>query len=102
MNATKHVNTALRTGVPLNESLCVDDSQFVAVGGDWHFVDWDDANNWEERTVGFPALGAAAGMVVVDVRAEGDFDLVAGTVAVEFASGEVGLAFSQTIVNLGM
>lgn len=41
-------------------------------------------------------------MVVVDVRAEGDFDLVAGTVAVQFASGEVGLAFSQTIVNLGM
>lgn len=32
-------------------------------------------------------------MVVEDVGGEGDFDLVAGAVAVELAAGEVGLAF---------
>lgn len=32
-------------------------------------------------------------MVVEDVGAEGDFDLVAGAVAVKLATGEIGLAF---------
>ena len=32
-------------------------------------------------------------MVVEDVGVEGDFDLVAGAVAVELATGEVWLAF---------
>lgn len=32
-------------------------------------------------------------MVVQDIGAKGDFDLVAGAVAVEFSTGEVGLAF---------
>ena len=38
-------------------------------------------------------------MVVCDVVGKCDFDLVGGTVAVEFATLEVGVAFLDTVVN---
>jgi len=66
-DAPEQVDAALLARVALDGGRRVDDAQFLRVGCHGEFVDWDDADDGEEGASRFPALGAAAGMVVQDV-----------------------------------
>lgn len=65
-------------------------------------VDGNDANDREESALGFPALGAATGVVVCDIACKSDLDLVGGAVAVEFAALEVWVTFGDAVVDGGV
>jgi len=76
--------------------------QFRFVCGDGKIGDRDDADDGEERAGWLPAFRAAADVVMEDVRGEGCFDFIAGTVAVELSTGEGGAPFENTIVDDGV
>lgn len=86
----------------LNGSALVDDLQLLLVGGDLQIISGDNGNDGEQSSCGLPALRAATGMVVCHVAAQGDFDFVGGTVAVEFAAGEVLAALRDSVVDEGV
>lgn len=86
----------------LNGSALVDDLQLLFVGSDLQIISGDNGNDGEQSSCGLPALRAATGMVVCHVAAQGDFDFVGGTVAVEFAAREVLAALSDSVVDEGV
>lgn len=53
------------------------------------FLARHDADDGEERAGGFPAFGAAAGVVESDVGVEGDYDGLRRALAAKFATGAV-------------
>ena len=53
----------------------IDDLQLVRVRGDLDLVAADDGDQGEDRALGLPALGAAAGVVVRGLRADVDLTL---------------------------
>ena len=99
LDAAEHVRAAGAAGVALNCGVCVDDVELVAVGGHLHGVFGDDSDDGEERARGFPAFGAAAGVVVGDVALEAYDHLVLGAAAVEVSSRELGVAFGDAFVD---
>lgn len=69
LDATKHVDTALGACVTLDGRALVDNLELVLVGSDAELLLGDDADNGEDGTLGLPALGASAGVVVRDIAA---------------------------------
>jgi hypothetical protein len=53
----------------------------------------------KQRTAGLPAFGAAAGMVMRSLRAEGHLDLVGGAVPVQRSAGKTGDSWPDAGVN---
>ena len=92
-NAAVHVDAALFACVALDGCGRVDDVDFVGVGRHVDLVCGEDANNGEERTGWLPALRAATGVVVGDVRPEGHLDLVVRAMTVQLAASLVRVAF---------
>lgn len=58
----------------LDDAVFVDDFEFRVVGRDSQFVAGDYADEAKERAGGFPAFGAAAGVVEGYIGGELDFD----------------------------
>lgn len=102
LNATEQVNTAVTAGVSLNSSALVNDGELVTVGSDLELVAGDDSDDGEESTLGLPALGASAGVVVSDLAAEGDLDRVGGALAAELATREVGRTLGDAVLEAGV
>lgn len=102
LNATEQVDTAVTAGVSLNSSALVDDGELVTVGSDLELVAGDDSDDGEESTLGLPALGASAGVVVSDLAAEGDLDRVGGALAAKLATREVGRTLGDAAVEAGV
>lgn len=102
LDATKHVDTTVTAGVSLNGSALVDDGEFVSVGGDLDLVAGDDGDDREESTLRLPAFGAAAGVVVSDLTAEGDLNGVGRALASELATRETGRALGDALVDAGV
>jgi hypothetical protein len=101
-DAAKEMDAAVFACVALDGGGGVDNVQFVGVGGDGELVGGDYANDREEGAGRFPALGAAAGVVVCDVAGQCDFDFVGGALAVELSALEVGVAFDDAVVDCGV
>lgn len=101
-DSAKEVHAAFFARVTLNCGVGVDDVEFGSVLDDFEVVDWDDSDNGEEGSLGLPALGAAAGVVVGDVAGDLDFDLVGCTVALQRAAIEACAALGQAIVDSGV
>ena len=99
LNATEQVNTTVTAGVSLNSSALVNNSELVTVGSDLELVAGDDSDDGEESTLGLPALGASAGVVVEDVTAEGNLDGVGRALAVKLATREVGVALGEAVLK---
>lgn len=99
LNAAEHVRAAGAASVALNCGVCVDDAQLVGVGGHLDGVFGDDSDDGEECARGFPALGAATGMIVGDVALEVYDHFVLGAAAVEVSSRELGVALSDAFVD---
>lgn len=102
LNATKQVDTAVTAGVSLNSSALVNNSELVTVGSDLELVAGDDSDDGEESTLGLPALGASAGVVVSDLAAEGDLDRVGGALAAKLATREVGRTLGDAVLEAGV
>lgn len=102
LNATKQVDTAVTAGVSLNSSALVNNSELVTVGSDLELVAGDDSDDGEESTLGLPALGASAGVVVSDLTAEGYLDRVGGALAAKFATREVGRTLGDAVLEAGV
>lgn len=102
LDAAEEVDAAGLAGVALDGGAGVEDVQFLRVGSHFDVVDGHDGDDGEERAFGLPALRAAAGVVVEDVAGDGYFYFVAGAVALEGSSREVGCAFSDAIVDQGV
>lgn len=66
-NASVHVHTTVLARVALDHGVLVDNAEFGFAGGDGERRARDDAYDAEDCTGRFPALGAAAGVVVRDV-----------------------------------
>lgn len=101
-DSAKEVHAAFFARVALNCGVGVDDVEFGSVLDDFEVVDWDDSDNGEEGSLGLPALGAAAGVVVGDVAGDLDFDLVGCAVALQRAAIEACAALGQAIVDSGV
>jgi hypothetical protein len=67
-NSSKHVDTAILAGVTLNNCFLVDDVQFAGAGGNGEGRAGYDGYDAEDCARGFPAFGAAASVVVGDIR----------------------------------
>lgn len=93
------MRAAETAGVALNRGVCVDDGELVAVGSHLHGVFGDDSDDGEERARGFPALGAAAGVVVGNIALEVYGHFVLGAAAVEVSSRELGVALGDAFVD---
>jgi hypothetical protein len=93
------MDTTFFAGVTEDCGVGVEDVEFVSIGSYGQVGDGDDSDDGEERTAGFVALGAAAGVVVEDVGGEGYFYFVAWAVAMQFPTGEVLGAFRDAIVD---
>lgn len=102
LNATKQVDTAVTAGVSLNSSALVNNSELVTVGSDLELVAGDDSDDGEESTLGLPALGTSAGVVVSDLAAEGDLDRVGGALAAKLATREVGRTLGDAVLEAGV
>jgi len=66
-DASVHVHTAFFAGVALDHCVLVYDIEFAFAGGDAEGRAGDYAYDAEDGAGGFPAFGAAAGVVVCDV-----------------------------------
>lgn len=66
-----HTHATFTTGVSLDGSVCVDDVEFVGLGGYREVGTGYDADEGEECASGSPAFQSSAGVVVGDVA----FDL---------------------------
>ena len=102
LDAPVHVGAAVLAGVADDDGFGVDGLEFGFVGCDGEVVAGDYADDAEEGAVGFPAFGAAAGVVELDVGIELNFDGVAGALALDFAAGLVGVAFCDAVVDEGV
>jgi len=102
LNAAEEMNAAVTAGVSLNSSALVNDSELVTVGSDLDLIAGNDSDDGEESTLGLPALGASASVVVSDLAAEGNLDRVGGALAAELATGEVGRALGDAVLEAGV
>ncbi len=74
LDAAVHVRAANLASVPLDRRRRVDHVKFVAVLQNGHAVARDHGDHRKGGPVGFPAFGAAAGVVVGDVSLDADLD----------------------------
>src|SRR6266700_638260 len=77
LDAPVHMGAADLAGVPLDRRRGVDDLKLVAVLKHAHAVARHHRDHREGRPVGFPAFGAAAGVVVGDIALDADLDRLA-------------------------
>src|SRR5712672_4203353 len=77
LDAPVHMGAADLAGVPLDCRRSVDDLKLVAVLKHTDAVAWHHRDYREDRSCGFPAFGAAAGVVVGDITLDADLDRLA-------------------------
>src|SRR5262245_54127223 len=99
LDAAVHVSSAGVAGAALDHRRWIDDLQLVAILEHRHVLAWHDRDNREGRPFRFPALGAAAGVVVGDVALDADFNRPIRAFADQRAAGKSARAFLDAIVD---
>src|SRR3989442_13008617 len=84
-----HVHAALLAGMALDGRLGIDDRELVAVRLDAQVVASHDGDLREQRPFGFPALGAAAHVIVRGLPLDRYLDLVLRAVAKQRAARKI-------------
>src|SRR5579863_7948133 len=82
-DAAVHVHAAFLAGMPLNGSLGIDHGEFVTVLSHADLVLADHRDHREYGTLGFPALGTAARVIVSGLRLDRDLDGIVRALAGE-------------------
>src|SRR6516165_8539339 len=99
LNAPIHVRAAALASVALDHGRRIDDRQLVAVFEDRKVVAGNDSDHREHRSLRFPALGAAAGMIVGDIALDADLDRPILAFADECAAGKAAGALLHSTIN---
>src|ERR1700744_1126640 len=102
LDAAVHMRAANLAGVTLNGLRGIDDVKLVAVLENGHVISRNHRDHREGRTVGLPALGAAAGVVVGDVALDADLDRLVLAFADKRTAGKGAGALLDTIINRWM
>src|SRR5687767_2009123 len=103
VDAPVHVDAASGAGMTLDHRVGIDDLELDLVGRDAEVVPGNRRDNREQRACGLPALGAAAGVVVVRLALDRNGDLPVGTSALKRAAGEIGgRSGTESLVDRGM
>src|SRR5580704_6966446 len=89
LDATIHMCAADLARVTLNGRTGIDNGQLVAVLGHRDLVTRRHGHYREQRTLGLPALRAAAGMVVRRLGLDGNLDRVLGAFTHQRAASKV-------------
>src|SRR5512144_1389244 len=97
-DATEHVYAAVPAGVPLYDGRRVDDLQFLLVGRHLDVVARNDRDDREQRAFRFPALRAAARVVVRDVALDRHLDRSRLAAATQRAARKVLSTLAQPLV----
>src|SRR6267154_5007871 len=97
-----HVDAAVLAGIPLDRRLEIHDRELAAVRLDAQVVAPHDGDLREQRAPGFPALGAAAHVIVRALPLDRYLDLVLRAVAIKRPAGEVLRRGFQTAVDRWM
>lgn len=99
LNATEQVDAAVLAGVTLDDGRGVDNLELVTIGCDLKLVPRDNSYNREQRSGRFPALRAAAGVVVEHIATESDLDGARFAVTLELSTFEVRVALGEAVVD---
>src|SRR5260370_41786926 len=99
LEAAIHGGAADAAGMALNRGGSIDDLELVAVFQLLHIVARNDSNHGEGGAFGFPAFGAAAGVVMRDVAGDGDLDRPVLAFADQGSAGESSGTFLDAVVN---
>src|ERR1700733_4461523 len=99
LDAAVHMRAADLAGVPLDGLRGIDDVKLVAILQHGDVVAWNHRNHREDRAVGFPALGAAAGVVVGDIALDADLDRLVLAFADQGSAGKAARTLLYSIVN---
>src|SRR6185437_5452554 len=102
LDAAVHMRAAGLAGIALDRRRAIDDLQLVAVFQNAHAVARDHGHDREGRAFRFPALAAAAGMIVSDIPLDGDLDRLVLAFADQRAAGEAAGALLDSVVNRWM
>src|SRR5436305_2115527 len=98
LDAAIHVRATRLARVPLDGLRSVDDVQLVAVLEHANVLARHHRHDGKYSALRFPALGAAAGMVVGDVALDSNLDRLVLAFADKCSAGEAGRAFLYTVV----
>src|SRR5882757_628796 len=99
LDAAVHMRAAGLAGVSLDRRRGVDDLQLVAVFEHRHIFARHNGDHREDRPVGLPAFGAAAGMIVRDIALDADLDRPVLAFADQGAAAKAARAFLYATVN---
>src|SRR5665213_191603 len=99
LDAAIHMGAADLAGVPLDGLRGIDDVKLVAVFKNGHAIARDHGHHRESGSVGLPALGAAAGVIVGDIPLDADLDRLVLAFADKCTAGKGALALLYTIIN---
>src|SRR5262245_22286491 len=102
LDAAVHVGAAGLAGVALDHRRGIDDLELVAVLEHGDVLARHHGHDREHRALRFPALGAAAGVVVRHVALDADFDLVIPAFADQRATCKAAAALLDALIDRGM
>src|SRR5262245_40374893 len=102
LDAAVHMRAAGLAGVALDHRGPVDDLEFVAVFEHGHVLPRHDGDDGEVRTLGLPAFGAAASVVVGDIALDPDLDRFVLAFADQGATGKAARASLHAAINHGV
>src|SRR6266851_2702066 len=102
LDAAVHVRAAALAGVALDHRGRIGDLELVAVFEHGHVLPWHDGDDGEGGTLGLPAFGAAAGVVMGDIALDPDLDRFVPAFADQGATGKAARASLHTVVDCGV
>src|SRR5580692_5489245 len=99
LDAAEHMRTASLAGVPLDGLRGIDDVKLVAVLKDGHVISRNHRHYRESRADRFPALGAAAGVIVSDVSLDADLHRLVLAFADQCPASKVARTLLYAVIN---
>src|SRR6476620_2372822 len=99
LDAAVHVRAAGLAGVPLDSLRGIDDVKLIAIFQNGHVIARNYRHDRESRTGRFPALGAAAGVIVGDIALDVDLNRLVRAFADQGPTGKVARTFLNAVVN---
>src|SRR4029453_17545249 len=102
LDAAVHMRAAALAGVALNRCGRIDNLELVAVFEHGHVLPRYDGDDGEDRALGLPALGAAAGVVMGDIVLDPRLARLVPAFADQGAAGKAARASLYAVVNRGV
>lgn len=102
LDATEEVDFAILARVTQDRGVVIKNDQLVLVGFDLDVLDGNDADNCEEGSVWFVALGTSACMVVKNVAGDRNLHFLGCAETPQGSTGKIPSSLRDAIINEGM